>query len=221
MHRLQQHIMQQLITHSECRYADLKPREVEGNLFMYHLKHLIADGLVAKGGDGRYRLTAEGKAYVDRLSLKSFTPRIQPRIVTLMAIQDDNGRWLMYRRKRQPLLDRVGFPYGKIHLGETVKQAAERELKEKTGLVASLTHRGDGYSTIYEEQKPISEILFHLFYGKVSGGKINKTNHVGEPFWTDAAGLKDPAIIPTVSKMLAALRANPDRHFFLELTSHI
>jgi hypothetical protein len=142
MHRLQQHILQQLIMNPRLRYAAIKPHEVEGNLFMYHLKQLIKEGLVEKDADGWYQLTTAGKLYSDRLSLKSLTPRLQARIVTLMAVEDGQGHWLFYRRKRQPLFNLVGFPYGKIHLGESVQQAAQRELKEKTGLEAELEHRG-------------------------------------------------------------------------------
>ncbi len=71
MHRLQQHILHQLILNERQRYADLKPAEVEGNLFMYHLRCLMKNGHVEKCPDGRYRLAAEGKTYVDRLSLRA------------------------------------------------------------------------------------------------------------------------------------------------------
>jgi hypothetical protein len=53
MHRLQQHILSQLIHYPERRYADLKPDEVEGNLFMYHLRQLMAAGWVIKREDGK------------------------------------------------------------------------------------------------------------------------------------------------------------------------
>lgn len=110
MHRLQQHIIHQLILHPSLRYARLKPDEVEGNLFMYHLRQLMKEGLVTKRSDGQYELAAEGKLYADRLSLQSFTPRVQPKIVTLIACQNEHDEWLLYERKRQPLIGQIGFP---------------------------------------------------------------------------------------------------------------
>lgn len=221
LHRLQQHILQQLILNPELRYADIKPREVEGNLFMYHLKQLIAEGLVEKCDSGRYRLTAKGQSHVDKLSLASLTPRVQPRIVTLVAVEDSDGRWLLYRRKRQPLIDTVGFPYGKIHLGESVHAAAARELLEKTGLTAQLEHRGDGYATVYQGAEPVSEILFHLFYGRNPQGELVERSHIGEPFWADVSQLPPDEVMPNMLDLLHLTQSYDGKRFFAELTHHL
>ena len=217
MHRLQQLFLSQLILHPERRYADLKPSEVEGNLFMYHLRVLMKQGLVAKGDDGKYRLTLEGQRYADSLRLTSFTPRAQPRIVTLLVVRRDDGSYLFLRRKRQPLLGMVGFPYGKVHLGETIGQAAHRELKEKTGLEATLAHRGDGYITIYQQQEPVSQIMFHLFYGEDPRGKLVAESKVGSVFWAPLNEI-DATYMPSVSDLLGALAEHPDESFFVELS---
>lgn len=221
MHRLQQHILQLLILNSHLRYADLKPREIEGNLFMYHLKQLIADGLVEKNTNGRYQLTAKGKLYSDRLSLKSLTPRVQPRIVTLMAVEDGEGNWLFYRRKRQPLIHMIGFPYGKIHIGESVKQAAERELKEKTGLAADLEHRGDGYATTTQNGEPVSEILFHMFYGCNPKGELLQRSKIGEPFWGQLKDIKDSEVMPNAPHLLQLVQSYKGSRFFAELSHQV
>jgi 8-oxo-dGTP pyrophosphatase MutT (NUDIX family) len=221
MHRLQQHILQQLIMNQQLRYADIKPREVEGNLFMYHLRQLMKDGLVEKTATGRYQLTARGKLYSDRLSLKSLTPRVQPRIVTLMAVEGSDGRWLWYRRKRQPLIHRIGFPYGKIHIGESVQQAAARELKEKTGLEAELQHRGDGYATTYEGSEPVSEILFHLFYGSNPRGQLLERSTIGEPFWAHPEDLEADSVMSNALDLLQLTQSYDGKRFFAELSDHI
>lgn len=215
MHRLQQHILHQLIHNHRLRYADLKPADVEGNLFMYHLKQLIKQGLVLKCDDGRYELSAEGQAYADRLSLKTLTPRAQPRIVTLIVLQNEAGEYLLYRRKRQPLLGMIGFPYGKIHLGETVAEAANRELKEKTGLSAELTHRGDGYVTIYTAEQPISQIMFHLFIGRQPLGKLKKGTTAGVPLWSSLSVLEPAEVMPSVYDLAKLVTAS--EKFFVEL----
>lgn len=217
MHRLQQHIMQQLILNPDMRYARLKPVDVEGNLFMYHLGKVIDAGWVHKRADGLYELTADGKLYADRLSLKTLTPRAQPRIVTLMAITNPAGEWLLYRRQRQPLMGMVGFPYGKVHLGETIEQAAARELKEKTGLAAELVHRGDGYATIHQGGQPVSQIFFHLFRGHDPQGKLHSPGRVGQAFWGDPAEVVSGELMPTVPDLIARLQSHPRERFFAEL----
>ena len=222
MHRLQQHILSQLILNTTQRYADLKPADVEGNLFMYHLRCLMKEGRVEKCPDARYKLSAGGMEYVDRLSLKSLTPRIQPRIVTLMAVQDRDNRWLMYRRKRQPLINTIGFPYGKIHLDEKVYQAAHRELHEKTGLKAELTHYGDGYASVYQDDKAVSQIMFHLFYGKNPAGDLRGESSIGQSIWlTKEEIMNSSDVMANVVELLRLIELYNGQRFFVELEHRI
>lgn len=216
MHRLQQHILNRLIAHEDQRYADLKPDEVEGNLFMYHLRQLTSRGLVVKRSDGLYELTAEGKRLVGGMSLETFTPRAQPKIVTLVVCRNETGQYLFYHRRRQPLLGMAGFPYGKIHLGESIADAAVRELFEKTGLAAELEHKGDGYITIYQNGEPVSQIMFHLFYGENPVGELLPDATSGKAFWGTLSDV-DNTFMPSVIDLLQLLKDNPMSHFFTEL----
>jgi ADP-ribose pyrophosphatase YjhB (NUDIX family) len=218
MHWIQNHILQQLILFPDRRYADLKPANVEGNLFMYHLRQLLKEQLVQKRDDGRYELTASGQVYADRLSLKTFKPRLQPRIVTLVACQNAQGQWLLYRRKRQPLIGQVGFPYGKLHVGELVQEAAERELKEKTGLDGILQHRGDGYITIIESGSVVSQVMFHLFYSKTVSGKLKAGSTIGQAFWGDPKVIPPGELIRSVPDLIRLLQQHPRNRFFAELS---
>lgn len=217
MHRLQQHILERLIRHENQRYADLKPPDVEGNLFMYHLRAVMAKDWVHKRPDGLYELTLEGQRYADRISLTTLTPRAQARIVTLIVCRNAAGEYLFYRRRRQPLLGLTGFPYGKVHLGESIAEAAVRELREKTGLVASLVHRGDGYVTMYQGEEPVSQIMFHLFYADNPTGALSEGSTDGTPFWAPVSS-SSGGYLPSVPDLLELLAHNPDTRFFCELT---
>ncbi len=216
MHALQQHILSQLIHHSDRRYADLKPADVEGNLFMYHMRHLINAGYVTKRDDGRYELSTEGKRYVDGLSLSTLVPRSQAKIVTLLVCRNSASQWLFLRRKRQPLLGMVGFPYGKVHFGETIAQAAQRELADKTGLTGNLAHRGDGYITIRQHDEVVSQIMFHLFYADHLVGELTPETDKGQVFWAPIEAMDD-TYMPSVADILAILERGDDR-FFVELS---
>lgn len=214
MHRIQQHILSVLIAHPSARYSDLKPRDLESNLFMYHLHQLIQQEYVAKLKDGSYSLTAPGMVYADSLSLKTFQPRLQPRIVTLLAVHNDPGQYLMYRRKRQPLFGMIGFPYGKVHSGERVLDAANRELLEKTGLRAAMTHQGDGYITMSQNDKVVSQILFHFFVGHSPEGQLKRSTNVGDSFWADPTQVPGWELMPSVTDLLEAARSG--QRFFME-----
>lgn len=185
MHHIQRTILHNLMRGDSLRYRDIKPTGVESNLFTYHLKALMKEGYVEQTANKTYSLTIDGRRYVDTLSLEPLKPRLQPKIIILLAIHDRLGRWLLMRRKVQPLLGQVGLPYGKLYLGETVREAAHRELFDQTGLKCNLKHVGDGYVTIEEHGALVSEIFFHMFRGLAETDQLYEANTAGEVFWGD------------------------------------
>jgi len=215
-HVIQKQILARLISSPYLRYSELKPPNLEGNHFMYHLKSLMREGLVVKNEQGQYLLSSSGKLLADNMSLQNYAPRTQPNIVTLITCQNTKGQWLVYKRKRQPLINQIGFVYGKLHVGETIAQAANRELKEKTGLECELTHKGDGYITTYEGNDIVSQIMFHLFYGKNPYGEITITNKPGEASWAWRDELKFEPYMASVDDLATLIEESNDR-FFVEL----
>jgi len=216
MHKIQRHILHCLIQKKDLKFSELKPKGVESNLFIYHLNKLFKEGLVKKT-NWRYNLTPAGKRFVDKLSLKDLKVRIQPKIVTLVACKNDEGEYLLYQRSHQPFIGMVGFPYGKIHLGETVLQAAIRELKEKTGVQADMQHRGDVYLTTYEGKDLISQSLCHIFSAKNPKGDIKKKSPIGKCFWSDLKDLDKDNFFPGFKEVLSLLKKNSsNKHFFAE-----
>jgi len=182
---------------------------------MYHLRTLINDGLVKKSGT-LYKLTTKGKNLADRVSIGSFEERIQPKIVTLIVCtRDDDGSYLLYRRGKQPFLGKIGFPYGKIHMGERVLEAAERELKEKTGLRADLTYRGDVYITVHDEEELVTQMLCHIFSGVNPAGVLTKNSSIGECFWGLLERIPKEDDIPGVKQVLKLVTSS-EKPFFKE-----
>lgn len=217
MHPYERHILWKLALGEKLRYSELRPKGAESNLFVYHLKKLIADGFVKKAEKG-YCLTAPGQRYVDKLSLASLEPRFQPKIVTLIILRNPKGEYLLYTRKRQPFYGMAGFPYGKVHFGETIAEAASRELREKTGLRAKLAHRGDAYLTIYNEQRELITHMFcHVFYGTNPSGTLLAETEVGSCGWEDIKSIDRKKFIPGLLGMFN-LASKSNKHFFGELT---
>lgn len=98
----------------------------------YHLKILLKEGIIEKERE-RYKVTILGErlgVYLQQFLSKETYP------VSVVApiIYDEMGRILMVRRAINPQKDRLGFPGGKIVIGETLMKAAEREVFEETGL---------------------------------------------------------------------------------------
>jgi ADP-ribose pyrophosphatase YjhB (NUDIX family) len=217
MHEIAKSILQKLATQKTARYSELKDKAVEGNQFVYHLKSLIKFGYI-KLEDKAYSLTSAGKHLIDRMSFMTFKERIQPKIVTIIVAEHDGehtGKFLLYKRKRAPFIEHVGFPYGKIHLEERLQESAERELQEKTGMYGELKHRGDVYITVHDEAELVSHMLCHVFSGANLKGELN-TNTGGECFWGSLEDFPQNKLIPGVKQIAKLLEKNKRGHFFAE-----
>lgn len=111
IHEVQKHMLKVLFTSTKARYSDLKPKNVEGNLFTYHLKKLIIQGIIKVSPsqntdknteNKRYSLTSAGRQYADRFSLSAFKERIQPKIVTLIVLKNKS------KEKAKSIVGNVG-----------------------------------------------------------------------------------------------------------------
>lgn len=220
-HHLQLKILHKLTLTETARYSQLKPPTIESNLFIYHLKRTMADKLVVKNSDGTYSLSKAGLAYADKVSLSSFKLRSQPKIVNLIACSNRRGQWLLYRRKHQPFIGRSGFPYGKIHLGETIKQSSERELHEKTNLKTELTHRGDAYITVFDDNELLVHTLFHIHSGRNPVGSLKEATSIGYCYWADIDTKRPELYFPGFLEILKLLKRPNHERFFAEFTFQI
>ena len=167
-HHIQLHILKEMLTRVEARYSELKPPAVEANLFMYHLNQLIKVGLIIKK-EKAYVLTRAGKHFADRAYLGSMKIRLQPKSITILAIQNTSDKWLILKRMHQPFINYKGFPSGKIHYGEKLLESAERELLEKSGLSnVPIELKGNIVMRFMDEAAAVNHILGYVFYGRVT-----------------------------------------------------
>lgn len=215
MHPYESHILKKMLLGDVLRYRDLKPKDAESNLFIYHLKNLIKQGLIEKTIGG-YRLTVAGLRYIDKISLSRFEHRSQPKIITIIISKNIKGEHLLYITKRQPFYNLIGFPYGKIHFGETLFEAANRELKEKSGLSASLKHKGDAYLKIYKDEELISHMLCHIFWADKIFGNLIRESEVGICRWGNIKNIGQNKFIPGFLEMVK-LAEKSKGYFFTEL----
>lgn len=216
MHIIQKHIMRKLTVNTCLRYADIQPEGVEGNQFSYHLKTLIQQKLI-KRCPGGYTLTPDGMLYTSSVTFETFMVRSQAKVATLVICKNDHGEYLTYHRKRQPFIGMFGFPYGKIHMGETVEQAAMRELSEKTGISATLTHRAIMYLLVRDEDTHvIAHTMFHIFIGSdLRGTPIPQTGY-GLITWKTEKELLKEKHMPGVVEVLKLIKSKKPGLLFEE-----
>jgi 8-oxo-dGTP diphosphatase len=201
MHPIQASILSLLIRHPKQRFADLKPEDMDPHLFMYHFKKLLGAGLVEKQDDV-YVLTTEGIRHASHISSRTLMHREQPTVCTMVACQNSTGEWLLHTRGYQPFLGKQSFPYGKLHWGETLEQAARRELTDKTGVIAEgMQLVGNCYLIIKKDGEVVSHILFHIFNAENTTGSLLAENEKGYSNWTRITDPNDTQFIPGFSKI--------------------
>lgn len=182
MHWIQRHILKTLTVSKGCRYSELKPDNVDGNLFMYHLKQLDRGGFLKKN-EGRYCLTKEGKRFVGGMSLKTGKPTQTPKCFVMTYCTNSSGYTLLFDWNRQPYLGHTSLPFSRLRYGETLLTAAENNLKHKSGLTGKLTFAGTVNIIVNKGDEITTQYLAHIFRASGITGTLQADGLTGHPSW--------------------------------------
>ena len=88
------------------------------------------------------------------------------RVVAGCVVRDDEGRYLLVQEKQPKVYGLWNIPAGHVDKGESIKDAAIREVKEETGYDVEL---GDKIDVYHDE---VEEPVRHAFLAKVIGGTM-------------------------------------------------
>lgn len=198
-HHIQKHILGVLIFSKVSRFRDMRAPKTDTNLYSYHLKQLLKGGLVKKV-EGGYSLDSKGLIYVDRLNVDKLFVRPQPKIITMLVLQNGDGDVLMYRKRRQPFIELWTIPNGKIHNDDlSVADAAQREVREKVSdMRLDLRHAGDCYIRTIHDGAVVTTMLAHVFHGTVERPEVP-----GHLHWVKLRELEEYETGPAVKEVIA------------------
>ena len=108
-------------------------------------------------------------------------------IPAALAVVMRDSRFLLVRRGNKPDLGLWGFPGGKIELGETVNEAAVRELREETGIRAEARETLTSVDVIIRDEE--SRLRHHYVLVAVLcdylSGEALAADDVSEAAWFD------------------------------------
>jgi ADP-ribose pyrophosphatase YjhB (NUDIX family) len=103
------------------------------------------------------------------VTLRDFPQR--PIVAASVALVRD-GRVLIGRRARAPMVGVYSFPGGGVELGETLAEGAARELREETGLEAKFVAFLDHVEPIiYEGDRVRAHYVIAAFVARWIGGE--------------------------------------------------
>ncbi len=106
-------------------------------------------------------------------------------IVGVGAIIIHDGKMLIVKRGSDPGKGKWSVPGGLVELGETVKEAVEREVLEECNLKVEASHLIDIVDNIIRDKN--GRIKYHFiildFFAKLRGGKLKPNSEIIEAKW--------------------------------------
>lgn len=154
----------------------------------YHLKELLKIKFVEKI-DHLYRFTDIGKDYTGNLDDEIRKLERMPKtsiIAWVMRKRSDGvNEYLVNRRLRHPYFGKVGRITGKVRFGESLADAARRELLEEAGLTSGNVKLDKLYHKIRKryDGQIVQDNIFYIFFMSDIKGKLKTKTRFQENFW--------------------------------------
>lgn len=137
---------------------------------------------------------------------------ITPKVAVNCGLFDEHGQILLVQRKDNELWC---LPGGLMDLGERVREAAVREVKEETGLTVQIVRLAGVYSdpadSIYIHLGPQYQMVVLLFQGRIIGGEFQENPETYGFQFFETNDL--PPLIPSHYQRIADLLANASEAF--------
>lgn len=122
--------------------------------------------------------------------------------VGAVVFRDDQV--LLVRRGKPPAADQWAIPGGRVNLGETLREAAEREIREETGILIRALEPVFQFESIHRDSD--GRIRFHYVIIDLSGtyldGEIQPGDDATDARWVSRSELRELPVNPVTLKLL-------------------
>lgn len=195
IHEAQTRILRELLFLPHCKFAKLqKVSKLDSDHAKFHIKRLVELGYVDKI-DNNYSLSIKGKEYANKLDTEAGVIERQPKIAVMLIVERTRNGTIQYifqERLKQPYFGYWGPPTGKIRWGESIVEAASRELKEETGLDGEFEFRGINHERVIHDStgEIIEDKIFNLMFCKNTSGTLIEYFDGGHNKWRSMEDMK-------------------------------
>ena len=133
---VKKHILKKFMYNESLKFNEILDKAFPSNKFDYHLKQLVGEGLIIKKNN-LYSLTNKGTQVISSIDGVNIEDKRKPiSCVFILGYDEEKDLVLLNQRKKQPFMNVVGVPGGKIEFGQSIRSQAKDEFFEETGLVA-------------------------------------------------------------------------------------
>jgi len=144
-HPIQVTILRHLLFVPSAGFADIqRATDLTSDHFNFHIKKLMDEGYIEKA-DKLYRLSRKGKEYANRMDTDENEIEKQPKVSVVIVLERTNAQGqresLYQQRLKNPYYGFWGRLGGKMRWGESIVEAARRELLEESGLEADFEYK--------------------------------------------------------------------------------
>ncbi len=191
IHEAQTIILRELLFLPDARFSELqKATGLDSDHVKFHIAKLLELKYIEKRPSGTYRLTIIGKEHANKLDTDANTIERQPKISVIITGWRTRTRtkqieFLVQQRLKNPYFGYWARIGGKIRWGETILEAAARELLEETGLTAKLEYKGLYHKMDYrtDSQEMLEDKFFLLFKATNFKGELKEQFEGGKNAW--------------------------------------
>jgi ADP-ribose pyrophosphatase YjhB (NUDIX family) len=185
IHQAQTAVLRELLFTPEASYSELRKKaNLESDHFKFHISRLTEAGYIVKTERSKYALTSIGKEYANKLDTDKNVIERQPKSAGIIVLQHE-GKVLVQERLKHPYFGFWGYPGGKIRWGETILQAAARELMEETNLSATMKYCGVYHEHVQsaESNEILEDKIFHIIGATRAAGILLEDFEGGRNKW--------------------------------------
>jgi ADP-ribose pyrophosphatase YjhB (NUDIX family)/predicted transcriptional regulator len=188
-------IFELFLAENRLKFSEIEKRiGIRSNLVAYYLKELTSQGLLKKTGE-YYELTSNAEKFIP--VFQYVTGKSVNILSVVLSAVVHKGKILLLRRNKRPYKDYWGIIGGRINLGESLKSAAARLVKEKSGLTSKSASLK---AVMHERVVETGECKhgFMLFFAKVNVKDFAyKSSKYGELKWFNIRSVQNEKIIPS------------------------